>query len=100
MLHYVTISAMTSQNTEALVDFCRERFEAPLAVADRELGLIANLAEAIGRALGEWGDLLARMELAQALDGPRARALVLETVFDETLAPPAWRVLDELVEAA
>ena len=91
---------MTSANVEALVDCCRERFEAPIAVAERELGLIADLAEAIGRALREWGALTAQMELAAKLDTQRARALVLETVFDEVLAPPAWRVLADLLAAA
>jgi len=43
--------------------------------------------------------LVAEMELARRLDSPRARDLVLETVFDETLAPPAWRVLAELMAA-
>jgi hypothetical protein len=91
---------MTSAAAEALIDCCRERFESPLAAAERELGLIADLAKAIGRALGEWDDSLAKMELAQTLDPPRARALVLETVFDEALSPAAWRVLAEMMDAA
>ena len=90
---------MMPSHAEALFECCSERFEAPLAVAERELRLIADLAEAIGRALCEWSVLVAEMELARRLDSPRARDLVLETVFDETLAPPAWRVLAELMAA-
>jgi hypothetical protein len=91
---------MAFPSADDLLDVCRERFEAPLAAAEREFGLIADLAESIGRALGEWAALTARMELAAKLDPVHARALVLETVFDEALAATAWRVLPDLLEAA
>jgi hypothetical protein len=91
---------MISERANDLMDLCRERFEAPHSVGERELDLIANLADAIGRAVGEWATLAARMELASEIEPGRARALVLETVFDEALAPPAWRVLAELLAAA
>ncbi|MGH7022249.1 MAG: hypothetical protein ACREEB_01515 [Caulobacteraceae bacterium] len=92
---------MTSQlNASAaeLTEACVERFEAGGRVAELELRTLASLAAAIGRSVGEWRALTAQLELARALDVPRAAALILETVFDEVLAPAAWRVLADLMD--
>jgi hypothetical protein len=91
---------MAFASEDELLDLCRTRFQALLAVAEREMGLIAELAEAISRALRDWARILAEMELASRLDAPRAQAFVLETVFDETLAPAAWRVLADVLKSA
>ena len=80
-----------------LTDHCIERFEAGRWVAERELQVLENLSKAIGQSLVEWRSLTDRMELADRLDARRAGELILETVFDETLAMPAWRVLSDLL---
>jgi hypothetical protein len=80
-----------------LTTHCVERFDAGLGVADAELRGIETLAQAVRRALGEWRTLIGDLELAQPLVAGRAGALILETVFDEALAPPAWRVLSGLI---
>lgn len=71
----------------------RRRFEAGGAMADREIEALTSLAEAIARDVSEWRDLASRLELSAALDPRRAGDLILETVFDEILAPTQWCVL-------
>jgi len=97
---------MTSQNDRLralndsvaeLTAHCVDTFDAGRGVADEELRSLETLAQAIRRALGEWRTLTSDLELAKPLDAGRAGALVLETVFDEALAPPAWRVLSDLI---
>jgi len=80
-----------------LIAHCIDRFDAGRVVADEELRLLEDLALAIRRALREWRALVADLELAGPMDVARAAALILETVFDEALAPPAWRVLSDLI---
>src|SRR5258708_29810532 len=66
-------------------------------LADRECGALIAVAEAIARSLGEWRELTGGLELlapwgiGRAWEIRRAGALVLESVFDELLAPPQWR---------
>jgi uncharacterized protein YjeT (DUF2065 family) len=72
---------------------CIDRFEAGGMVARAEIAGLNALAEAIARSLGEWRTLTAALELAAPIDVARAGALVLESLFDEILAPEAWRVL-------
>ncbi len=62
-------------------------------LADRKCGALIAVAEAIVRSLGEWRELTAGLELLAPWDIRRAGALVLESVFDELLAPPQWRFL-------
>lgn len=76
-----------------LRDVCIERFEAGGAVANAEVVALTALAGAIARSLADWRDLARTLEFAAPLDPRRAGALVLESVFDEILAPDAWRVL-------
>ncbi len=49
-----------------------------------------------------WGAQMSELETARAgaFDAERAAALILETVFDETLHPDAWRVLTAAVSLA
>jgi hypothetical protein len=76
-----------------LRDVCIERFEAGGVAAGAEVIALAALAMAIARNLADWRALTRTLELAAPLDLRRAGALVLESVFDEILAPDAWRVL-------
>lgn len=88
-------------STSDLAGRCREDFETGHLVADEEIRGLADLAQAIGRGLVEWRGISASLELAAPLDARRAGTIVIETVFDEVLAPDAWRVLSyafELVE--
>ncbi|HEY1879593.1 MAG TPA: hypothetical protein VGG68_06655 [Caulobacteraceae bacterium] len=82
-----------NDSTADLAARCREDFEAGQAVADEEIRGLAGLAQAIGRGLTEWRGLSATLALAAPLDARRAGTIVIETVFDEVLAPDAWRVL-------
>ncbi|HEY1414944.1 MAG TPA: hypothetical protein VGF42_03570 [Caulobacteraceae bacterium] len=82
-----------NDSTADLAARCREDFEAGEAVADEEIRGLADLAQAIGRGLVEWRSLSATLALAAPLDARRAGTIVIETVFDEVLAPDAWRVL-------
>lgn len=93
----MTQEALRRFDTSAtdLTHRCHADFEAGGAVADQEIHALAGLAEAIGRGLVEWRDLTTAMALAQPLDARRAGVIVLETVFDEVLAPDAWRVLSD-----
>jgi hypothetical protein len=63
------------------------------ALADRECAALIAIAVAIARSLGEWRELTGGLELLTPWDIRRAGALVLESVFDELLAPPQWRFL-------
>lgn len=63
------------------------------AVAARDLGRLAALAKAIMDDLDDWGDRLATMNCVRAYARARAALLVMESVFDEVLTPPACRVL-------
>ena len=74
---------------------CREDFDAGRLVADEEIRALSGLAQAIGRGLVEWRDISASLTLAAPLDPRRAGSIVIETVFDEVLAPDAWRVLSD-----
>lgn len=76
-----------------LTRHCLGRFEAGGAVAAAEVAALTLLAEAIARGIGEWRTLTAPLELAATFDTTRAGALVLESLFDDILTPPAWRVL-------
>ena len=76
-----------------LTGHCLGRFEAGGAVAAAEADTHTPLAEAIAGHVAEWLGLVAPLELAAHFDAARAGALLLESVFDDILAPPAWRVL-------
>ena len=77
---------------------CREDFEAGHLVADEEIRALSGLAQAIGRGLVEWRDISQGLALAAPLDPRRAGTIVIETVFDEVMAPEAWRVLSDAFE--
>lgn len=80
-------------SADALTQRCVADFEAGAWVADDEIRGLCSLAEAIGRGLTEWRALAAPLTLVAPLDARRAGEIVIETVFDEVLAPDAWRVL-------
>jgi hypothetical protein len=82
-------------STVDLAARCREDFEAGHLVADDEVRALSGLAQAIGRGLVEWRDISQGLALAAPLDARRAGTIVIETVFDEVLAPDAWRVLSD-----
>ncbi len=85
-------------STADLAARCREDFEAGHLVADEEIRVLSDLAQAIGRGLVEWRDISAALALAAPLDARRAGTIVIETVFDEVLPPDAWRVLSDAFE--
>ena len=60
---------------------------------DRDLAALFDLAEAIVRTVGEWRDLISGCEHLSPFDPRRAAVLILESVFDELLPPPHWRLL-------
>lgn len=64
-------------------------------LAQAEIDGLHALAGAIAAAVDGWRNLCAPLDLAatRAFDDTRARAIVMETVFDEVLSPPAWRLL-------
>jgi len=68
------------------------------AEVERLMTLGARLALDIGR----WASLMDGLDTARAgaFDADRAADLVLETVFDETLTPDAWRALAAAVRLA
>jgi hypothetical protein len=81
---------------------CVRRGEAGRVIARADLELLMDLARLIGLGVRSWASIFARLDLAAAadFDRHRAAALVLETVFDELLEPPAWRVLAAGVDLA
>ena len=81
-----------------LADFAEEtqaRVLAGRAVAQADSETLIHLAGAIAASLIGWRDLVERLDIARAgdLDPARAGASLLESVFDEVLAPSASRIL-------
>lgn len=70
-----------------------DRFEGGQAVAEGEIESLEAVAQAIGAAVDQWRDLTAGLPLLAPLDPARAGIIILETVFDEILDAPSWRVL-------
>jgi hypothetical protein len=68
-------------------------FQAGQALADQETAALMALADGVARSLGEWRALIGGLELSTPLDLRRAGVLVLESVFDEILSAPQWRLL-------
>jgi hypothetical protein len=85
---------------EELADYFRAETEAGGAMAAGEAAALMGLAEAIRAAVAAWAVPLRRMHAARPLDPRRAAALVAETVFDEILIAPAWRLLAAALELA
>lgn len=75
--------------------FCRERAQAPGAVSRADAGKLDVLAHSVTEAVRAWRTTMAALDLAAStrFDARRAGLIVLETVFDEVLEPPAWRLL-------
>jgi hypothetical protein len=60
---------------------------------NRDLAALFDLAESIAQAVGEWRDLISGCERQSPCDPRRAAVLILESVFDELLPAPHWRLL-------
>jgi hypothetical protein len=60
-----------------------------------EVAIMTELADALFAAVCAWNVIIADVEPARRarFDARRAGALVIESVFDELLTPPACRVL-------
>ena len=93
----------------ALDDYCRDFVEQARRtteggeyLARREIEGLANLADHVVRSLGHWRDSAARFDLAlrAPLDVPQAARAVVETVFDDVLAPEATRVFAAAIDLA
>ncbi|HEY5071281.1 MAG TPA: hypothetical protein VII63_04535 [Caulobacteraceae bacterium] len=74
---------------------CGRRAPAGRAIAAADLELLMQLSRRLGADARAWSALLSRLDLAAAggLDPLRSADIVLETVFEESLEPSAWRVL-------
>jgi hypothetical protein len=74
---------------------CAESVQAGARIASTDLDLMMELACGLAASARAWAALVSRLDLAAAapLDPQRAAAITLETVFEETLTPSAWRVL-------
>ena len=80
-----------------LIEFDQEEAELRAQIgwelASQETRKLMALADGIARSLDEWRALASGVELTTQFDARRAGALVLESVFDEILAAPRWRLL-------
>ena len=72
---------------------CIQRLQAGRDVAARESRALVALAAGIAKSLAEWREHTGRLNLAASFDARRAGTLVLESVFDEILSGPQWRIL-------
>ena len=63
-------------------------------VAARDLGRLRTLSKQVINDVTGWGDRLEAIDCAAAFNLDRAILLVLESVFDEILAPDALRVME------
>ncbi len=71
-------------------------------IAGEEIDALDALARRVWRDVNDWGAAMATIETSgiAPFDPSRAAALVLETVFDEALAPDPWRVLSAALDLA
>ncbi|MEO8927569.1 MAG: hypothetical protein ABI306_10455 [Caulobacteraceae bacterium] len=82
-------------HSRAFVEGAGARIERGRRLAQGDVAHLTDLAEAVAAALTHWRRIVEALDLAPAaaFDTGRAGALVLESVFDDLLAPDAWRVL-------
>jgi len=83
-----------------LTDDRARRLEAGRTVARDEIDSLTALAGVIRRTVGEWDAGLTPLDLERPFDAHRAEALILESVFDELLAPDSLRVLSAAIAMA
>ena len=83
-------------------DDCARRAQAGRVIAVGDTEVLMGLARAIETQARGWRDAVRRLELAatRELDPDRAAALIVETVFEDVLSEPGWRVLSAGVELA
>lgn len=95
------LSALDSHCRD-FVDEARRTTEGGERLARREIEGLADLADHVVRSLGHWRDSAARFDLAQRapLDVPLAARVMVETVFDDVLAPEATRVFAAAIDLA
>ncbi|MGI9168998.1 MAG: hypothetical protein ACR2FH_02310 [Caulobacteraceae bacterium] len=82
-------------HVEAFVAEAADSVERGGSLARDDVGRLSGLAVNLATALADWRGLLNALEVPPraAFDERRAGALLLESVFDDLLAPAAWRVL-------
>jgi len=87
---------------EAFLQARRLRASDGRAAGEAEAHRLVRLGGRLASDIRRWGAQMSDLETARsgAFDAERAAALVLETVFDETLHPDAWRVLTGAVSLA
>jgi len=69
---------------------------------ESDLDILGVLANALAADARRWRDIVDRLDGAAAarLDPRRAIAIILESVFDEVLGAPGWRVLSAALALA
>ncbi len=77
------------------IDDAAARFERGAGLAERDLQRLADLAERLVSDLTAWRLALAKLDVASEveLSCRRAGRILIESVFDEALTPPASRLL-------
>ncbi len=82
-------------HAEAFFAECAQSVEQDARLARGDVERLTDLAGAMAAGLADWGRRIDRLDVARhrAFDEARAGRRVLEGVFDEVLAPGAWRVL-------
>jgi len=89
-------------HAQAFLSHAAEGAQLGARLSRGEIAQLTDLAGAIAASLAEWRRRVEPLDLARqiAFDDERAGALVLESVFDDLLTPPAWRVLSAALDLA
>ncbi len=89
-------------NLDARADALKADCAMGSAGADSQILALVELAAAMHQSLTSWRPIVQRLQLLAhgGFDAPRAGALIIESVFDELLAPAACRCLGAAFELA